>query len=252
MRAIGVAGSDLDRLSSTDRGDMLCFTCEGGIQAARTWNHLRKTVHLSRHWPVILGPPEEIEPRRKSIEANETTVSDTLRYAETVDFEQWLSKRTAEQLEDFRDGDDGDESTLFAQVGDWPDGVASSKQLQNLFNVSTRKPHERIAIAMVPTQSPWEVPAFLRLGGWNECPEAGIHCAAHRYWHERYRAVIAAATNDVIELSVAKPPTSRDAALELARQQYTYCADIVEQGTQTLANLAASLLSGSTWFFWWD
>ena len=48
------------------------------------------------------------------------------------------------------------------------------------------------------------------------------------------------------------PPTTRSAAYQLAWEQYIYCSDIVIQGTQTLSNLAASLLNAPIWFFWWD
>jgi hypothetical protein len=39
---------------------------------------------------------------------------------------------------------------------------------------------------------------------------------------------------------------------QLAQEQYAYCEDIVEQGTGSLANLAATLLDAPTWHFWWD
>jgi hypothetical protein len=38
----------------------------------------------------------------------------------------------------------------------------------------------------------------------------------------------------------------------LAKEQYAYCADIVEQGVGTIEALAATLLNGHIWFFWWD
>jgi hypothetical protein len=31
-----------------------------------------------------------------------------------------------------------------------------------------------------------------------------------------------------------------------------YCEDVVLQGTLTLERLAATLLHGRVWFFWWD
>ena len=40
--------------------------------------------------------------------------------------------------------------------------------------------------------------------------------------------------------------------MALAREQFVYCPDIVYQGTGTLAGLAAALLEGTTWYFWWD
>jgi Domain of unknown function (DUF4253) len=45
---------------------------------------------------------------------------------------------------------------------------------------------------------------------------------------------------------------TRKDALDLAREQYIYCSDIVSQGTGTLEALAAGLLGGTAWFFWWD
>ncbi len=48
------------------------------------------------------------------------------------------------------------------------------------------------------------------------------------------------------------PPTAPGQALDLAYEQMGYCADIVLQGTLTLERLAATLLDGRVWFFWWD
>ncbi len=31
-----------------------------------------------------------------------------------------------------------------------------------------------------------------------------------------------------------------------------YVAGFIEQGTETIANLPATFLGGSSWFFWWD
>lgn len=33
---------------------------------------------------------------------------------------------------------------------------------------------------------------------------------------------------------------------------YALCADIVDQGTESIEALAAQLLVSNSWFFWWD
>ena len=59
-------------------------------------------------------------------------------------------------------------------------------------------------------------------------------------------------SRDIIEMSVAHPPRTRESALIVAREQYVYCSDIVDQGVGTISNLAATLLNGRIWYFWWD
>lgn len=41
-------------------------------------------------------------------------------------------------------------------------------------------------------------------------------------------------------------------AIELAKQQYEFCIDIVEQGRETIDALAIGLCQCNQWFFWWD
>jgi hypothetical protein len=59
-------------------------------------------------------------------------------------------------------------------------------------------------------------------------------------------------TSDVLELFVARPPTTRDEATAVARDVYVYCPDTVDQGVETIQNLASLMLNGSAWYFWWD
>ena len=59
-------------------------------------------------------------------------------------------------------------------------------------------------------------------------------------------------THDVLEMRVARPPADREGALDLARQHYLYCPDLVDQGTPTLDGLGAALLGSPVWSFWWD
>ncbi|MBI5726174.1 MAG: DUF4253 domain-containing protein [Planctomycetes bacterium] len=96
------------------------------------------------------------------------------------------------------------------------------------------------------------MPAFLKCGAWNECPEAAVHCAFHREWQAEFGAEITGMSGDIVECTVANPPLNKEVAIKLAWQQYWYCADIVGQGCESISNLAATLLNSPYWYFWWD
>ena len=59
-------------------------------------------------------------------------------------------------------------------------------------------------------------------------------------------------TEDVIEMRVMQPPTDPSAAQTLAREQFLYCSDIVQQAVGTTRALASMLQGGTAWYFWWD
>ena len=50
---------------------------------------------------------------------------------------------------------------------------------------------------------------------------------------------------------MANPPTERAEAEAVARAQYNYCVDIVDQGVETLAALAEEQVHSHRWYFWW-
>lgn len=185
--------------------------------------------------------------------------------------EEWLAKQsTPTQPNALRDtlakieviGPDGkprplsveeysDAQAMEPEVGEWPEEEVSSPDLTIVFDDDGRyKP--RVHILLLPTSDDTEVPAYLRLGGWNECPAAEYHVAALRSWKSRFGATIVAANADTINMLVARRPADRDAALALVREQFLYCEDIVLQGTETLAPLAAGLMTSDWRFFWWD
>lgn len=108
-----------------------------------------------------------------------------------------------------------------------------------------------LVLAEIPVKNPWEVFAYLPFGGWNECPANEEHMAVAKYWFEKYGAVPALMTHDVLEYSLPAP-VSREKAIEVAWEQFTYCSDIVEQGVGTVGRLADGLAKSSYWYFWWD
>lgn len=114
------------------------------------------------------------------------------------------------------------------------------------------RPKPEVFIATVPTTDSSAIPVFMRFGDWNACPPPHVHMAMARYWRNRFGAEIATLSSDVMEFTVSRPPSDDAQALELAWQQYLYCADIVDQGVGSVATLAQALRHSTRWYFWWD
>ena len=104
-----------------------------------------------------------------------------------------------------------------------------------------------LLLAEIPTDQPWQIPAWLPLGGVNECPDNEALLAVARYWQERYGAVIVAVSYDSLTF-LARPVVEIERAEELALEQFAFNYERVE----TIRALAANLRVSAVWDFWWD
>jgi hypothetical protein len=138
-----------------------------------------------------------------------------------------------------------------AELGEWPTETAGAPQLSVATTLSGH-PLSKVHLVMVPTEDWTTIPAYLHWGNWNGCPAPEYHVAALRSWRDRFGAELIGLSHDVMNVRVRRKPETREAALHLAREQYVYCRDIVEQGTETLSALAAVLMESDWWYFWWD
>lgn len=257
-----------------------------GAQALATWERLKAS---KRGWPVVIGSDDELERigEQLVIMADQGDAVRVLDRASKLvhprDLQLLRDRNIAEGKTMNRAtlngpdaelpiiiemGTDGSQHQLTPaevrkrledeaaskgpSIGEWPDKPGpAGPGLTIAFDLEGR-PLDRVHILLIPTDEGAAVPAFLRWGGWNDCPGPEYHIAALRSWHERFGAELVGITGDVINLRVARRPATREAALDLAREQYLYCEDIVDQGTETLAPLAATLMQEDWWFFWWD
>ena len=140
-------------------------------------------------------------------------------------------------------------------IGDWPSEPVNPKDLEGLSianNWETGRPYGEVLVAVVPTSDSTAIPAYLAFGGWNECPPPEWHVAALRYWRDNWGAQLVALSHDVMELRVQKRPRTKHEAIALAREQYDFCTDIVDQGVGEIAILAHFLMASDWWYFWWD
>jgi hypothetical protein len=212
--------------------------------------------------PVVLGEAEldnllvPFEPRHgERLEP----VERILAAAEAIDFPADLYKRRRDEyaeaklyfrqiasLADFNDQE------CEAPLGDWPAEISYGSGLSVVEDFATRQPRSTAHIALIPTDDATAIPAYMRYGNWNECPPPAYHVAALRAWRDRYGAELIGLGADTINLRVSRKPATREWALELAREQYFYCNDIIDQGVGTYRKLAAGLMASDWWFFWWD
>jgi hypothetical protein len=138
------------------------------------------------------------------------------------------------------------------EVGEWPTTVPEIPHLSVAVDLRSGAPMARVYLVTIPTNDWTTIPAYLRFGNWNSCPAPEYHVAALRSWRDRFGAELIGLGHDVMNIRVKRRPTSRAEALELAREQYSYCSDIVEQGVGSLSALAAALMESDWWYFWWD
>jgi hypothetical protein len=225
-----------------------------GSQALDIWEGLRNVVALSGYWPVLLGSGIELNYLHESFRLHtepEPIYGEgfVMRSSSSIESLAHLSATAGlawlEQEREFR-LNDGD----LLPHGDWPGDVTPLNRISSIDDYRTNKPYSELYMALVPSADSWLVPAYLSFGGWNSCPPPDVHASLFKYWHDTYGAEIVALTHNVVELRVSMPPTSREAALKLAEEQFVYCTDMDSGGT--VEDLAAQLLNASVWSFWWD
>lgn len=112
---------------------------------------------------------------------------------------------------------------------------------------------EDTLLLKIPVKHPWEIIAWIPLGGWNDCPSPEDMIAVCKYWFEEYGAFPAVFTHDVMEFYAPKKLNGAE-SLEVAKEHYAFCPDRVYQSTRTgtLSEVAAGLENSEVWYFWWD
>lgn len=221
-----------------------------GNNAMATWEELKRA---GRGTPVIVGDAlqdilQTFDPEAY-LEFALRPVEEILADADAIRFPEDLLRMRREEESDLSDEE---KEELRPEEGDWPEEAPESSGLSVAYDISTRQPHACIHIVVVPTDDPTTIPAYLRWGGFNACPNPEYHVAALRHWRDRYSAELVGLDGATLNVRVARKPATREEALELARVQFDYCSDIVEQGVETISALGSSLMVHDWWYFWWD
>jgi hypothetical protein len=172
---------------------------------------------------------------------------DILQKAEAVDADAFLAARLAEYTE--MHASEGDDVT-----GEFED----CEPVDCLLSIDAKNEIPEIILAKIPAANPWELPAWVPMGGFNDCPSPAEQVAVFRRWYERYGAAAALVSYDVWEMELRdKEPVKDDEGAEaLAKEQFAFCYDIVMQAFGqafcSVRGLASRLRGSSAWYFWWD
>lgn len=240
-----------------------------GASAAAAWRSLRDSFSETGLWPIIRGEGAEAFEKVDAVSI--------LRAVPTGSIEKILQTRLEDRRENLVElmgvkaepqpnlgalAAAADSAGIFQYRGSpaeepepWPTQVRPVPSIPDFYSIRDMlngQLHETVQLSLIPLKHPWEAPAYLGFGNWNECPAPQIQVAVFRNWNERFGAVPACITRDVVECVVAHPPQDEPASMELAAEQWLFCEDIVSQGTQSVRNLAIELWHSPKWFFWWD
>jgi hypothetical protein len=211
-----------------------------GADAWAYWLTLRALVDETGFWPIVLGGDRDVEEYANgSWDVEDPTPDGLIEAGLRMDTQAWIRTRLAE----YQPG---------PARGPWPQDAQPANMFTIPYDLRTGKPLPIVHVALVPTRLGWQAPAFLRYGGWNACPTSEEQVCMFKHWSEAFGAEPFGMARDRVEMRVNRPPTDQQHAIDLAREQYAYCNDIVDQGTETVDALAAGLLHAMAWYFWWD
>jgi hypothetical protein len=198
-----------------------------------------RSIHESQRL-VVVGSDEFKEMVTEHVELAGKGPQTTLKKVDRISGSDWLKKGIRKWVTDE------------APLGKWPAKPPRIKEWALNRNILSGHVHDTVYVARVKISASWEIPAVFQFGGGNDVPQTEVHCAVWKYWEKEFGAHIVGISHDIIEAKVFAPPASKERALELAKEQYAYCSDIVNQGAETIARLGAMLLNSDQWYFWWD
>lgn len=215
-----------------------------GHDAIRILDEYRSRYRTTGQYPFLIGDAEDLSRVQETADFNDRKPAEIIQASFHVKPAERIAIRRSE-AEEY-------EFPFEEVLGAWPGEVGDKGSIGLHKDVLSKKVKPEVYFGLASIEEPWQLPAFVKYGGWNDCPAPDVHCAFFRLWQERYGAEITGMSGDVIECAVINPPTERETAIALAWEQYWYCCDIVDQGCGSVSMLAATLLNSRYWYFWWD
>lgn len=214
-----------------------------GRDAVDIADRLRQ-VENPTHVPVVLGGEWDVRAHEDSTRATMDPPSAIVARARRFDLDAWITRRLESVASELR--------VESASSDPWAPRAEGRERFRLVRDPTLDSPRTSVVIALLPTHSSPDTPAWLAFGNWRGCPEPSVHVAMLTRWHERYGAEVIGIGGDTIELRVARPPLGREQALALAREHVAYAPFLLAGGTRSLADIAASIVGARVWSFRFD
>jgi hypothetical protein len=137
------------------------------VSGAKAWTTLQELRKQPGVVPVVFGDRNDYDNVTTVMGMGDASFEDYVRSGASLDIDQWVASRVEEEPDYY--------STDGAELAA---GNAQQPGLLTVaYDVLSGQPKAEVFIGLVPVQEPWQVPAYLKIGGWNECPGADIHVA---------------------------------------------------------------------------
>ena len=217
-----------------------------------TWKKLRSLVDLTAYWPVIIGTEQNfrrvVERMNFYQEASKPDTQAIIAAGLALDPVDWVNREGQQSAEVDPHG------TTYSE---WPDQIGPAKAGKDPFfghrkaSILPNEPLSDVYIGLVPTRQNWQLPAYLKFGGWIGCPQPEVHVSLFKHWDESYGLNVMVMDADSVTIKVDRTPRRRDDALQLAKEHIAYNREIGRH-EPTLGMWAASLVTRHSWSFRWD
>lgn len=251
-RLFGKDASTSEALGKPSSATSETLSIRGGIltllpvkpEFAQTeWQKRRRTATGSTI--ILIDPSDHSEIKE---DAEDGQPSEVLSQAVAIDLPEFFTSRL-ESLGIDEDDEEDEELAIAHQEPDPSNLIRAKKPLKDFCGMKYGK---CAYLAEIPCPEPWQVLAYYPFGGWNDVPFDQELTAVFKDWFERFGAVPALISSDIIEFWLDQPVEDPAIAAKLAMEIFILCPDAVDQGTESVEALANSIMGANVWSFWWD
>ena len=205
------------------------------------YSELYKEGKKNGFYPLIVVPSDVLYDAL-SVNLELSSTKEFIKFSEDIDVEKFFNSKRSyyDFMQEYQ-----------VPLGDFSLETAND-YLNEYIDSDTSHPFEEILILEIPTRKPWEIPGYIPMGGYNECPAPDTQIAVSEYWYRNYRAIPTVITANSIEFMAEAPPQNFQDAEKLAYEQYLFCNEVVSDGAGSLRKLASILKDSTVWSFWWE
>lgn len=158
-------------------------------QVLKVYQEAKEDGKQKGYVPILVVPDQELLNRMKEAEEPEYYLKEYKKHDGKAILDGYLSEIKA---------------YLEKQGEPWEEVVSDVERGEGMNEFIGFMPDDwdstlEVILAKIPTEHPWEVFAWVPMGGWNECPPTEYIMAVMKYWVETYGLEPVVIAQDIIE-----------------------------------------------------